>query len=140
MDRGTEFDALIDGEKISITLISGGLSVASPGHDIAVLKPGQKIETGVGKPIRVTAVDIEAALAWRTGYLEFSDVALEGAISEINRYGAPAVRIADPSVRAIKVSGRFRAGNPGRFARALAEMYPLRVIERSDGGIDIAAR
>jgi ferric-dicitrate binding protein FerR (iron transport regulator) len=40
----------------------------------------------------------------------------------------------------MRVSGRFRAGDPSRFAGTLAEIYPLRIVDRPDGGVDITKR
>jgi transmembrane sensor len=93
-----------------------------------------------GQTGRIAAVDIDRELSWRTGFIEFHDEFLEKAIAEINRYGGAPARIVDVSIRGNRVSGRFRAGNPARFAMALAEIYPLQVRDRPDGGVDIAAR
>jgi transmembrane sensor len=123
-----------------VTLINGSIAVASSGAKPAKLTPGQRLDATPGQPIRVSTVGIEGALAWRTGYQQFSDEPLEKAISQINRYGGAPARIVDPSIRMVRVSGQFRAGDPTRFARTLAEIYPLRLVDRADGGVDIARR
>jgi ferric-dicitrate binding protein FerR (iron transport regulator) len=56
----------------------------------------------------------------------------------VNRYGGPQARVVGATD--VRVSGAFRAGDPARFAHALAEVYPLSVRARPDGGADIAPR
>ena len=44
------------------------------------------------------------------------------------------------SLGGLPVSGRFRVGNPVRFAEALSEVYPLRLTQRPGGGAQITRR
>lgn len=63
--------------------------------------------------------------------LHFDDDRLAQAIAEVNRYAAVQIVIRDPAVAAMRVSGEFRAGDPERFARTIAELRPVRVVRRS---------
>jgi transmembrane sensor len=140
-DLGTDFDVLLHGGALSVTLVSGSIAVATKtSGEQDILKPGQRLEVTPGQPDRILAADLGDVAAWRTAYIEFQDEPLEEALAQINRYGGAPARIADPSIRAIRVSGRFRTGDPARFVRALAEIYPLRVISRTDGGVDNGKR
>jgi transmembrane sensor len=104
------------------------------------LQPGQRLEVVPGQPDKIVATNLEEVAAWRTVYLEFHDEPLQSAVAQINRYGGAPARIVDPSISGTRVSGRFRTGNPSRFGRALAEIYPFKIIERPDGGVDITKR
>lgn len=64
----------------------------------------------------------DRALAWRSGQLVFDGDTLEAAAKEFNRYNAVQVVIADPSLAAEKLVGRFRTNEPDAFARAAAGM------------------
>ena len=140
-DLGTDFDVLMRGRTLSVTLVSGSIAVAVKlGGRQDTLQPGQRIEVTPGQPGRIMAADMEETAAWRTTYIEFQAEPLEQAVAQINRYGGTPVRIIDRSIRVIRVSGRFRTGDPARFARALAEIYPVRVVPRPDGGVDITKR
>ena len=140
-DLGTDFDVLMQGPALSVTLVKGSIAVATQtGGGQNTLQPGQRLEVAPGRPDRIVAADLEEVAAWRTAYIEFHDEPLNKAIAQINQYGGAPARIIDPSVRAIRVSGRFRTGDPARFAKALAEIYPLRIVSRPDGGVDITKR
>jgi transmembrane sensor len=140
-DLGTEFDILMNGRTLSVTLASGSVAVATEGGSTSrTLEPGQRLDATPGQEDRITPVVLADALAWRTKYIELHDEPLEKAITEFNRYGGPPVRIADPAIRTMRVSGRFRTGDPSRFARTLAEIYPLRIVTRPDGGVDLQKR
>ncbi len=138
-DLGTDFDVLMHGRALSVTLVSGSVVVAT-GSGQGALHPGQRLDVAPGQPDRIVAADLNDVAAWRTVYIEFHDKPIEEAMAQINRYGGAPARIIDASVRGIRVSGRFRTGDPARFARALAEIYPLRIVSRPDGGVDIAKR
>jgi len=140
LDLGTDFDVRIAGDVLSVTLVRGSLAVTTTGNKAKTLTAGQRLDASPGQSDRVTTVDIERDLAWRTGFIEFQNETLEKAIAEINRYGGSPARIVDPEIESTRVSGRFRAGDPSRFAKALAEIYPLRATDRADGGVDIAKR
>jgi transmembrane sensor len=140
-DLGTDFDVLMRGHSLLVTLVSGSIAVATKvGGGQDTLKPGQRLEVAPGQPGRIMEADLEDVAAWRTAYIEFHDEPLEQAVAQVNRYGGAPVRIADRSIRGMRVSGRFRTGDPSRFARTLAEIYPLRIINRPDGGVDITKR
>jgi len=139
-DLGTEFVVRLDGPSLRVTLVKGRVTVSSaPGAPPRTLAPGQELDAAPGRDDQIVAVDLTRSLAWRTGYLEFEGEPLDRAIAEMNRYGgAPAV--ADASLERLPVSGRFRVGNPVRFAQALSELYPLRLTRRHDGGVEITRR
>jgi transmembrane sensor len=140
-DLGTEFDILMNGRTLSVTLASGSVAVATEGGSTSrTLEPGQRLDATPGQEDRSTPVVLADALAWRTKYIELHDEPLEKAITEFNRYGGPPVGITDPAIRTMRVSGRFRTGDPSRFARTLAEIYPLRIVTRPDGGVDLQKR
>lgn len=79
-----------------------------------------------------TPTDAAARLSWREGVLVFHDATLDEAISEFNRYNFHQIVIADPTVGAFKIAGRFRATNADAFVRLLERGYPLEVKEQGD--------
>jgi transmembrane sensor len=68
----------------------------------------------------------EELLSWRRGLLVFQDATLTEAAAEFNRYNTRQIRIADPTIGALRVAGTFRATNVEAFARLLERGYPLR--------------
>ncbi len=65
-------------------------------------------------------MDLTEALSWRSPLLEFSETPLTDAVAQVNRYGGPSAKVADPAVASLRVTGQFRAGDPTRFASSLA--------------------
>lgn len=79
-----------------------------------------------------TPTEAAARLSWREGVLVFRDASLGEAISEFNRYNIRQIVIADPSVGALKIAGRFRATNADAFVRLLERGYSLKVEEQGN--------
>jgi transmembrane sensor len=73
-------------------------------------------------------VDPNMVLAWRDGFVEFSDTPLTDAVAEMNRHGGRKIVIADPRVGALKISGRFKLGEPERFLRTVSMLLPVRAV------------
>lgn len=133
VDRGTSFGVRLDPDKVSVMLVEGEVAVgargAAPEHD---LRPGQRLVLQAGQPARVERFDPTTALAWREGFVEFSDTPLSEAVAEMNRHGGRRMVIADPRVGALKISGRFKLGDPDRFLRTVAMLLPVRAVRVGD--------
>lgn len=115
--------------KIKTTLLEGSVEVAAIQEDKkVVLKPAQQaaVIVPMGKPaaIRVEAVDVEEAIAWKNGYFAFRDAALEDIMKEVKRwYGeVGAIVIKTP------VTDRFTATIPRNVSLATL----LRILEETD--------
>lgn len=141
-DLGTEFDVRLGGETLTVTLAQGAVAVSAQpgGDDVKLATPGQQLIAAPARADTVTRVGLTEALSWRSPLLEFSETPLTDAVAQVNRYGGPSAKVADPAVASLRVTGQFRAGDPTRFARSLAAAYPVSVRTRGDGGADIAAR
>jgi transmembrane sensor len=74
-----------------------------------------------------TLHDAEDALSWRTGYLNFDETALTDAIAEFNRYTPRQIRVEDPRLAAVHITGRFRATNTDAFIRVLQNGFGVQV-------------
>lgn len=140
-DIGTNFNVRIAGAGTVTTVICGSVSASAPGLTQVkpvVLTANQTLEASPEAGFKVRAADAQAEMAWREAMLDFHDTPLSQAVAEINRYGGAPVRVV--GVADLKVSGAFRAGDPARFAHAVAEIYPVAVRARPDGGADIVPR
>lgn len=129
VDRGTAFGVRVMPGMMSVTLAQGSVAVGAhggpPEHE---LKPGERLMLRDGRPAQLQTVDVNAVLAWRDGFVEFSDTPLSDAVAEMNRHGGRKMVIADPSVGALKVSGRFKLGEPERFLRTVSMLLPVRAV------------
>jgi transmembrane sensor len=134
VDRGTAFAARLDAAVVSVTLTSGQVVVGPTGSSPAkALAPGQRLVVRPGKAAEVQAIDAESVLAWREGFVQFSNTPLAQAIEELNRYSGQRLVVRDPKVAAMKTSGRFKLGDPERFVRNASELLPIRAVSTSEG-------
>ena len=128
VDRGTEFGVRVMPGMMSVTLAKGSVAVGARGGAMQALKPGERLMVRDGRPPMLQTVDVGSVLAWRDGFVEFSDTPLSDAVAEMNRHGGRRMVIADPRVGALKISGRFKLGEPERFLRTVSMLLPVRAV------------
>lgn len=127
---GTRFDVRLDDGPLRVTLVEGQVSVArtidatdGPGRPV-VLAAGEQLTAAPGRDV-VAPADA-AASAWRETSITFEDKPLSEVVAELNRHSATKLVVDDPKVAALRVTGRFRTGDPQRFLRTLAQVLPVR--------------
>lgn len=134
VDRGTAFAARLDAAVVSVTLASGQVFVGPTGASSGkTLAPGQRLVVGPGRSAEIQAIDPESVLAWREGFVQFSNTPLAQAVGELNRYGGQRLVVRDPTVAAMQTSGRFKLGDPERFVRNASELLPIRAVSTPQG-------
>ncbi len=133
-DLGTEFNVCIGRRGMTVVVAKGSVVVsqASKTSPAVRVAPGQKYRGAPGQTGEVVNVDVDQALAWLSGYLDFRDEPLAEAVAEMNRHGGQPMTVGDPAAESLRVTGRFRTGDPARFARVLAEVYPVRIKRSGD--------
>lgn len=131
---GTEFQVRVDDGEAIVTLLEGKVRVDVPGlfggmlapPRREVLAPGQKVEVvGRRKPLEPEPADLEVAKAWPRGDLVFKRWRLEDLVAEMNRHSDIRLRIEDPALRDLLVSGRFRAGDQKSLIQALEQEWSI---------------
>ncbi|HEX6859638.1 MAG TPA: FecR domain-containing protein [Caulobacteraceae bacterium] len=131
---GTVFDVRLDGASVKVALVEGVVRVApakaapsAPGKPVqqVQMSAGEVLEAPPAQPMRVASADVQRAVSWRSGLVEFSGETLGAAVAEMNRYTTRPIEIADPAAGAYRVSGVFRTGEPELFARMMTEVFPL---------------
>ena len=136
---GTRFDVRVDRRGVAVVLAEGRLAVNGPAGGVR-LQAGQALSAEPGKAPVVTAADVQGSAGWRQGLLNFEDESLGGAAAEANLYSRDQqLVVADPRVKALRISGVFQAGDPERFARAVAELQPVKVVRRGPQTIELVA-
>src|SRR3546814_8657955 len=63
---------------------------------------------------------------WVDGAAEFDNVSLAYLLDRANQHAQKPITVADPSLAALRVSGRFKVGDPDRLADNLATLLDLR--------------
>ena len=127
LDVGTRFKVALAPGSLQVTLYEGSVQVNdAAGAPAVVLRPGQKLVVRSGR--RDVIVPISALGVARGELVQFEDVALAAAAETINQGSTVKLVITDPRITGLRVSGRFRAGDPERFARTVSELLSLRVV------------
>lgn len=102
------------------------LAVAK-GEKIVLGSP--RLATGLtpelASPIKIAERDIQASLSWRGGNLVFNGQSLEEAILEISRYTSVEFEFRDEDIKAVRIAGRFKAGDVNGLLGALNETFGI---------------
>ena len=143
---GTQFDIYAQPAGVAVTLLEGSVSVSTSPEQKSlfgfgkathpadpegrVLAPGDRLEIAGDGSQTVSRVEPGAALQWRSGIVQFDDVTLADAVTELNRYSTTQIRVPNPDLAAERLSGTFPTGEPEAFVANIALFLPVR-IERS---------
>lgn len=131
---GTQFDVSLSPGAVRVVLAEGSVSiVAAPGHapmSLVKLVPGQAFSAQDGAAGKVSAADLDAALAWSQGVVEFQDLPLSEAVGMLNRYTRAQIVIKDPKVAAFRITGVFKTGDIKRFGRSVSLVLPVKMVAR----------
>jgi transmembrane sensor len=106
---------------------------ATPGIEML---PGQTLEaTPTGERILTPpSARVSAVAAPAMDRMVFRDQSLASAVDQFNRTSRIKLET-DPRIGEFRIRGSFRTGDGARFARALAQLYPIRVERRADGAL-----
>ena len=127
---GTQFDVRLTPGAMQVVLAEGSVSVASAGAKTLKLAPGQAFAAKTGAAGKVSAANVDEALAWKQGVVEFRDQPLSEAVAQLNRYTRARIIIRDPKVAALRITGVFKTGDVKRFGRSVSQVLPVRMIAR----------
>lgn len=131
---GTRFQVDREADRVTVTLVEGAISVG--GQDGAAdlrLAPGEQVRYS---PQRAQwsrhSVDTAAATSWSQGFHVFSATPLAEVVREINRYSPVKLRLAEPSLDTLALSGNFKTGNAETIAAALPAVLPVTATRTAD--------
>jgi len=99
---------------------------AAPETAVESLTSGQQLKlTRDGMVLAKRPFETAAVTAWQRRMLELDGVSLDEAVQQVNRYTSTKIRIADPALSDIRVSGVFRAGDIAAVVAALERYFGL---------------
>lgn len=138
---GTAFVVRRDERQVAVTLIEGKVAVAAATTkragrtvdqtpDPEILAPGQRLLLTASALPKIDTPRLEAVTAWRRGEVLLDDTPLAEAVAEMNRYDGTTIVIDSPDAANLVVSGLYHTGDSASFARSVAQMYGLRIVER----------
>lgn len=128
------FDVSVFADREAVAVLEGRVELGGrtgPLPSVAgALAAGQADVLGAGSaPEPVSAAQAQ----WVKGMLALDATPLSDAVAMINRYNSVQVRLGDPALAKLPVTGGFQSRDPAGFARAVAASFALS-IDRSDPG------
>jgi transmembrane sensor len=131
---GTAFSVRRNGDEVLVVVTEGEVKIESTNRGPVHVPAGNLART---RRDQITlqpqaAVELDAALSWRTGFLVFRETPLTVAAAEFNRYNARKIVVADAGVGSIRLSGKFRSTQHDAFIRLLEAGFPVRVQQAGD--------
>ncbi|GAA4773287.1 FecR family protein [Stakelama sediminis] len=137
--RGTIFDVALIRHQVRVTLLRGAVDVrndetgnAEP-LSVERLRAAQTLAFRPSMPLPAPRPIQPLATQWPSGMLGFDDTPLAEAVAEANRYSTYRLRLADPELGRLKVSGAYRAGDLNGFAEAVAASFHLHLVTMNRG-------
>ena len=130
---GTRFQVRRQTNHVTVTLLEGAVQLEHKGAGEQVrMAPGDQATYGQGGVLAVREVDPDVVSSWTRGRLLFRATPLAEVVEEVNRYGTPHLRLADPALGELPLSGTFPMKDTHSVAFALQALLPLRVVQSDD--------
>lgn len=123
---GTEFNVLSAADGVTVSVLSGVVSVA-PGEQSgtgtasrsSILRSGQAAHYAPRSPAKIGVAEVSRINGWHSQRIVLENVRLDAALAEFNRYTDTPLQLADDSLADLRLSGVFRVGEAGGLLRAL---------------------
>lgn len=133
---GTRFNVRRQEQDVQVTVAEGRVAVrAAATGAVAALEPGQQLRVHKGQEARLGRVDVDDVTAWQQSRLVFESTPLEDVIDTLQRYHRQPIRLMDPRLARLPVSGVFDSGHVDRLLALLPGILPVRVSTATDGSV-----
>ncbi len=147
---GTAFNVRTDSGEVDVLVTEGQVAVASTrvaepsaetggaptgSWDGTVLGAGDQMtvtDASQAQVRKVTAEEIDAALAWKAPRIQFSETPLAVAVAEFNRRNRVQLTLGQRELAEIPIGGTFRIDNVDGFVRLLEITLDIRATQRGE--------
>jgi transmembrane sensor len=139
--RRGRFDMRREADRLSVLAIDGVATLAqeSAGETPVVrIGVGERVSVGASHQVEHDRPNLNDVIAWQSGNAVFRAEPLSRVVTEMNRYTERELVLMDERAAALRISGVYRVGDNGAFARSLAKLLPIK-IEASDRIIRLSA-
>ena len=89
----------------------------------------------LGTPERLADTELARARGWTEGMLVVREWPLARLVAEMNRYSSVPLRLGDPSLGTLPISGSFKASDQHSFLLSLEYGWPIRIDRHTPGEI-----
>ncbi|MDZ5649795.1 FecR family protein [Nitrospirillum sp. BR 11828] len=141
-DLGTRFTVSSHGTQVRAVLLEGAAEIRDrdSGRVLLSLTPGQQVDQDGRGPVRLGKANLAQVAARQDGRLLFDDVPLAQVVPEVAARTGIVLRLDDPALGAIRVSGSYRADDIAGFLAALARLHPITWRQDANGDYRIGRR
>lgn len=113
-------------------------AAAHPGQAAVTLTAGQQLASdAAGEPFAVSPVPAAGIAPWREHRVRFDNQRLDHVLAELARYGDPQLRVRDPAVAALPITGVFDPRDMATFRRLLPASLPVRLQAAGGGAAEV---
>ena len=144
---GTHFQVRVGESDSIVTLLQGQVLVAAGARDSGrstTLEPGERIAIEpsgrLGALQTVSESELASARGWTGGNLVVKAWRLDAVVAEMNRYSSTKLRLGDPTLGSVPISGVFKAGDQKSFALALEYGWSIDASQRPAAGEIVLTR
>ena len=130
---GTSFIVRREAGRLDITLLRGSVAIEGAGAPVVRLSPGERFRQLADRRPMIDHPPLDVVTAWREGDLLLDNTPLREAVHELNRYSSYPIVLGDPALGDLRLNGVFKTGDGLGFARTIAAIYGLNVIEEQRG-------
>lgn len=134
---GTVFSAERLIASAELRVFRGRVRLDVPGQESVVVAAGRYARIGADR-VTLRAIGDDDRMAWRDRWLDGDAIPLATALTRLQRYSASPIRLADPTLGTLPISGRFRLDTSDQSLRLIASLYDLRVVP-DRGGLCLAS-
>lgn len=148
--RGTIFDVRLTADnRVSVNLVRGVVDIERPRQADGTVEPFSRLEPGESlafsriterpapSPPTSSALGLGAAPLDKEQPREFDRTPLIAVIAEVRSASGKTIRLSDPSLGQLRVSGRFRIDDSVQVADRLAALFGLEVDSSAAGEVTL---
>lgn len=136
---GTRFMVRRQEQATTVTHLRGRIAVTSAGTEV-LPEVGEQLRVYSSGKVERRKVDLVDVQSWMSGRLVFRATPLAEALDEVNRYAERQLRITDPALARMPISGTVVVGDSRTMARALAVLLDLDLQSSSEGDLLLAPK
>ncbi len=131
---GTRFDVYRQPSGVRVSVVEGRVEVAVESGGKELLNAGETITYGNnGSALSQIGRNDGDVPDWLDGRIQFEAAPLTEVVEQLNRYQETPLRIADPSLNHLRLSGTFRIANLQSLPQLLPRMLPVSLEHTEDG-------
>lgn len=116
--------------RTAVEVFRGAVALEARGDADIVLRKGERarvIGDHISTQTAATLVKMGDRPDWTSGWFEAADVPMNVLLAKAQRHSPRPIRLVDPAIGAMPVSGRFHVSDPGRVLQAIRAAYDLEV-------------